>query len=434
MQLFTLAIPIFFDMLFRFLSLLINTYMVSLVDVNLIPSMGAGNQIYAFFITIFSFLSVGCSIVVAQAIGAKKKKFEIKALHLSLFLNLLVGILSYLFIFLNSNLILNLMKIPEISLKLSQDYLLILSFGMIFDSISIIMSAIVRVKNRAIYATMVVFAFYCISIFGNYMALFVYPNLGLVGVAYSFLVGRIIGFVLIFLILIKVAKVRLYFRMFFDFNLEILRKILKVGVPSAGENLLWMLQYMVAFSFVASMGQVSLGVQTIYFQLSALIFLSGSAISIANEIIIGKFVGAKKFDEAYKHSFIALFIGICITFCVVLSFYFSQNFIMDLLNLTDEFKEVMRPLFGVSLVLELGRTLNIVMVNALRASGDAKFPMMSGICFMWGLSLPLGYFLGIYLGFGIVGIWLGFCADEWVRGVVNTLRWKSKKWQTKALV
>ncbi|MCW1747936.1 hypothetical protein OLY31_09055, partial [Campylobacter jejuni] len=29
---------------------------------------------------------------------------------------------------------------------------------------------------------------------------------------------------------------------------------------------------------------------------------------------------------------------------------------------------------------------------------------------------------------------IGFCADEFLRGMVNSYRWKSKKWQGKALV
>ena len=114
--------------------------------------------------------------------------------------------------------------------------------------------------------------------------------------------------------------------------------------------------------------------------------------------------------------------------------YFLSEKIMDLFNLTPQLKELMRPLFLLSVFLELGRTLNIVMVNALRASGDARFPMMMGVIFMWGVSVPLGYFLGIHCGIGILGVWLGFFVDEWLRGLANTWRWRSKKWQSKRLV
>ena len=95
---------------------------------------------------------------------------------------------------------------------------------------------------------------------------------------------------------------------------------------------------------------------------------------------------------------------------------------------------MMRPLFTLSLVLESGRGFNIIMVNSLRASGDARFPFIIGAIFMWGVSLPVGYYLGIVCEYGIVGIWAGFCADEWGRAVLNTWRWKSGKWRNKKLV
>ena len=61
-----LTIPIFLDMFLHFVTLIINTYMVTKVSVHLVGAMGAGNQIMDLFMTIFSFLSVGCSVVVAQ--------------------------------------------------------------------------------------------------------------------------------------------------------------------------------------------------------------------------------------------------------------------------------------------------------------------------------------------------------------------------------
>ena len=107
---------------------------------------------------------------------------------------------------------------------------------------------------------------------------------------------------------------------------------------------------------------------------------------------------------------------------------------MDRLSLDSALREIMLPLFGISIILEIGRTFNIVMVNSLRASGDAKFPFIAGVIFMLGVSLPVGYILCFHFHLGIVGIWIGFCADEWLRGLCNAYRWKSRKWQGKAVV
>ncbi len=404
-----LATPIFFDMLLRTLTLIINTIMVAKVDVNLVGAMGAGNQIFNLFVTVFSFLSVGCSVVVAQSLGARKLNLATRAIHISLSFNGILGLICAAFIFL----------------------------ALFLEALGIVIAAIVRVKNYA-FAIMLISVFMNIlTIFGNAIALFGLfglPNFGLSGVAISTIFARGVGIILLMYVLVKIAKVHIFFGLFFKFSLDILSKILKVGLPSAGENLLWIGQYMVAFSFVASMGETSLSVQTIYFQMSMFIFLAATSISLANEIIIGHLVGACEFDKAYKRAFKSLKIGALITWIVLFIFYLSREEIMNSLNLTEELKSIMRPLFTLSLVLESGRTFNIIMVNSLRASGDARFPFIMGALFMWGVSLPIGYYLGIILEYGIIGVWIGFCVDEWARAFANTLRWRSKKWQLKRLV
>ena len=432
-----LVVPIFLDMFLHFITLIINTYMVTKVSVHLVGAMGAGNQVMDLFMTIFNFLSMGCSVVVAQALGAKQNELASNVIHASITSNTVFGIFSAIIIYVFGYNILNLLNVPNDLINDSFSYLHILGFALLFDGIGMVLAAVLRVYNLATAVMLTSVLMNIITIFGNAIALFGWfdlPNLGLQGVAISTFVGRLIGVFVLLYMLIRVAKVRIYLSKLLVVPFGILKKILSVGLPSAGENLLWMAQYMVAFGFIASMGEATLSVQTIYFQITLLILLCGASISVANEVIVGHLVGASEFNEAYARTFKALWLGISITLVVVLIAYALKYKIMDALNLDDGLRKIMLPLFTLSIVLEAGRTFNIVIVNALRASGDAKFPLITGLIFMWGLSLPLGYFLGIHLGWGIIGVWIGFCADEWLRGLANTWRWRSKKWQSKRLV
>ncbi|WP_169754239.1 MATE family efflux transporter [Campylobacter curvus] len=432
-----LTMPIFIDLFLHFITLIMNTYMVAKVSIHLVGAMGAGNEVMDLFITIFNFLSVGCSVVVAQALGARNNNLAKRVIHASLTFNTIIGIVSASVIYFFGYEILELLRVPQQLRGDSFSYLHILGIALAFDGIGMVLAAVLRVYNLATAVMLVSLLMNVITLFGNAVALFGWfglANYGLYGVGLSTLIGRLIGVFVLLWILVRVAKVRIYIKMLFSLPFNILKKILSVGLPSAGENLLWTTQYLVAFSFIASMGEASLNVQTIYFQITLLILLCGASISVANEVIVGHLVGAMKFDEAYTRTFHALRLGLIATLVVVLVAYFAKFEIMQRLNLTPELQKVMLPLFTLSIVLETGRTFNVVTVNALRASGDAKFPLMTGFIFMWGLSLPLGYFLGIDLGYGIVGVWVGFVADEWLRGLVNTWRWRSRKWQSKRLV
>jgi Na+-driven multidrug efflux pump len=76
-----------------------------------------------------------------------------------------------------------------------------------------------------------------------------------------------------------------------------------------------------------------------------------------------------------------------------------------------------------SLLLESGRSFNLVLVNALRAAGDARFTVLMGLLSMACMSLPLGHFLVFKMNLGLADVWLPVAADEWTRGIVYWHRW-----------
>ena len=108
----SLAFPIYIDMVLRLATGLINTYMVSLVSVDLVGALGAGNEIFGLFVTIFNFLGVGCSVLVAQALGAKDENLALRAIHISITFNLILGLICSVLVFFNSEILLEILQIP----------------------------------------------------------------------------------------------------------------------------------------------------------------------------------------------------------------------------------------------------------------------------------------------------------------------------------
>jgi Na+-driven multidrug efflux pump len=90
-------------------------------------------------------------------------------------------------------------------------------------------------------------------------------------------------------------------------------------------------------------------------------------------------------------------------------------------------------------LLELGRSFNLVVINALRGVGDVKFPFAAGATSMVIVLAGASWWLGARpsdesgsalgpLGWGLVGVWLAYAADEWVRGLIMWGRWRSRAW------
>lgn len=96
---------------------------------------------------IFSILSTGSSIVIAQAIGSRKLGIIHKVIHQTMVLNVALGLLISAIILIFDRQILNLLNTQPPLLDSSSVYLRWLGACVLFEATSLILSAILRVHN-----------------------------------------------------------------------------------------------------------------------------------------------------------------------------------------------------------------------------------------------------------------------------------------------
>ena len=410
-SLFQLTWPLFIDIAFHFLTGALNTFMVGQVSYQSVAALAVGNQILDLCITLFNFIGIGSSVVIAQYLGAGDKAMTRRVVHTAIGFNLLVGLICSLTV-------IGLCLLPEAA--------------------ALCMAAALRAHGHTREAMYVTLVANLITFVGNALLLFGYfglPKMGVAGVAWSTVVGRLVALALLVYLLQKRTGIRLVLRQLFQWPREVLGKIMHIGLPAAGENLSWMLQFMVVTSFVALMGDKALATQSFFFQICLFILLFGLSIGLGTEILIGHMVGAGKFELAYRQLLRSLKLGLLVTAIVVVPMAFGGgHYLMSLFTEDADIVAMATQLFFISLILEPGRTFNIVVINSLRATGDARFPLMMALVSMWGIAIPLAWFLGLHLGWGLVGIWLAFAADEWTRGLAMYWRWRSRRWEKKVLV
>ncbi len=97
-----------------------------------------------------------------------------------------------------------------------------------------------------------------ITVFGNIIVLYGFfglPQYGLEGVAWSTVVGRIVAVILLFCLLFYGLRIKFVPMMLIHWSRKMLGKILHIGLPSAGENLVWILHFMTASAFIGLMGK-----------------------------------------------------------------------------------------------------------------------------------------------------------------------------------
>ncbi|EJI3174633.1 MATE family efflux transporter, partial [Listeria monocytogenes] len=191
---------------------------------------------------------------------------------------------------------------------------------------------------------------------------------------------------------------------------------------------------LVVTAIIAILGTEALTTKVYASTVSQFVALFAIALGQASQIIIGRAVGAKEIDKAYKQGLRSWKIGLVVAIVVSVSIYLFAEPIMSLFTTNTEIIAMTKELFLLSIFLELGRATNIIIISSLNSTGDVRFPFICGLIVMWIVSLPFSYVLGISAGLGLVGVWLAYIIDEGVRAVLMYRRWRSKVWSLKSVI
>jgi putative MATE family efflux protein len=437
LSLFAITWPLFIEILLYMLMGNADTLMLSQYSDNSVAAVGVSNQILSMIIVMFGFIATGTAILVAQNIGAKRDDQAREVSVVSIGANLVFGLLLSAGVFIFSESLLQLMDLPPELFDEANSYLKIVGGFSFIQSLIMTVGSIVRSYGFTRDIMYVTIGMNIINVIGNYLFIFGpfgIPVLGVEGVAISTSVSRIIGLIAAFYVMMKRIPGTLPMNMMFRFPKRHLKNLLNIGIPSAGEHLSYNGSQMLITYFIATLGTQALTAKVYTQNVMMFVFLFSIAISQGTQILIGHMVGAKEIDNAYKRALKSLKLAIIISIAAagVISI-----FAKDLLGIfTDNMSiiEVGTTLILLTIILEPGRSFNLVLISSLRAAGDVQFPVYMGILSMWGVSVTLSYFLGIYLELGLVGIWIAFIADEWLRGLFMLWRWKSKVWVKKSFV
>ena len=200
------------------------------------------------------------------------------------------------------------------------------------------------------------------------------------------------------------------------------------------ENISYSLSQVVITYFINQISNEALAARTYCYNVIMFVYLFCVSITQGGDILVGHLVGQWRHRAAYVlgNYFFRWAMIITISGSILLAIAGPS-----ILHLFTDNKEIIQMgiwVLVVDVFLEIGRTSNIFAGSTLRATGDTVYPFVVGVIFQWSIAVGLSYILGIPLGFGLVGMWVGFALDENIRGVILLRRWRSGKWRSKGFV
>lgn len=436
-NLISLIIPIFFELLLVTIVGNIDTIMLGYYSDEAVGAIGGITQLLNIQNVIFSFINMATAILTAQFLGAKDYKRVKQVISVSLVLNVLLGlILGGIYLFFWESL-LQKINLPAELIGIGKYYFQMVGGLCILQGIILSCGAILKSHGRPTETLIINVGVNILNIIGNAFFIFGWlgmPVLGPTGVGISTVISRGIGCVAAFYMMCKYCNFTFKKKYIKPFPFKIVKNILSIGFPTAGEHLAWNVGQLMIVAMVNTMGTTIIASRTYLMLISSFTMTLSIALGQGTAIQVGHLVGAGEIKEVYHKCLKSLKIALIFAFVTTSLVFLFRKPIMSIFTTNPDILKASLKIFPLMILLEMGRVFNIVIINSLHAAGDIKFPMFMGITCVFTVAVLFSYLFGISLGWGLAGIWLANAMDEWIRGLAMYFRWKSKKWQNKSFV
>ena len=432
-----LTIPVFIEIALVMLLGAVDTVMLSRYSDNSVAAVGLDNQLIMLVFLVYQFFSMGAAILCAQYIGAGLRKRLVQVVGMALVVNLMLGLtVSALLFFFAEDLLLLMGLRPEL-MDDGLVYLRLTGALSFFQALSLTFSASLRSADKVIYPMVVTGIVNVVNIFGNYALIFGHwgcPQLGVEGAAIATAASRGVSMLLLAIIHFKVHIPRFPLHSFRPMPWQELRNLLRIGIPAMSENISYSLSQIVVTFFINQISNEALATRTYCYNMIMFVYLFCVSITQGGDILVGHLVGQRRHQAAYilGNYFFRASMIVTLTGSILLAIMGKS--ILSAFTDNQEIITMGVWVLIIDVFLEIGRNSNIFAGSTLRATGDTVYPFVVGIIFQWTVAVGVSYVIGIPLGYGLVGMWIGFALDENIRGVILVRRWRSGKWRTKGFV
>jgi len=390
-----------------------------------------GNHVAATLFIVFRIIGVGIGVVVSQSLGSRQPRAAAALSRAALGASSWIGGGVTLATFMLAGPLLDLMRAPPDVRPLALPFLQWLAPVLLLDAWNASMASVMRAHLRNRDALMVIVVMHLTHLalaFPLMLGWGPLPALGLPGYALAVALSRLLGVGLhLRLWRWRLALVPLWSDWWRLPRAELMA-VLHIGLPGAAENIAYRLSYMVSVGVAATLGAQALAAQAYTSQVMYGVLLFGLATGMSVEIVVGHLIGAGQLHAAHRLVRRALALGLAVSVIVALAAALAGRWLLGQFTNDPAIIAAGAALLWWTVLLEPGRTFNLVVINALRATGDARYPVLAGTASMVIVLAGGSWFLGLHLELGLVGLWIAYAADEWIRGLLMWRRWATQGW------
>ena len=432
-----MIVPLVAEQLLQMVVGLADTMMVSYAGEAVVAGVGLDTMIYTIFIYLFTAISAGGSVVVAQYIGSRDRQRGNLAASQIFHLAGVVSLACMALMLLFGGWLLERMypaTEPE-TMAACKTYMWIVALSFPANALYNAGSAIYRTMGKTSVTMKVSLLANLVNVAGNAIGIFVL-RAGAAGVAWpttiSWYVAAIVMTALCFR---KQSEVRVAWRSMLKPDAVMRRRILGIAIPNSIENTLFQAAKVVLGILVATFGTSQIAANTTGQTFWSLAACMGVAMSTVFITVIGQCVGAG--DEGAAEWYMRKLTRLSVVLAVLwnAAVMALTPMLLPLYDLSAETKRLILIIVAIhNLFSATVQPFAMPLSSGLRAAGDVKFTMWASIfCTVFCRTL-FSIILAKWLGMGVIGIALAMALDWCIKAGLDIWRFRSGRWKNRHVI
>ncbi len=408
----------------------VDTLMVGPLGPGALAAVGLASALHMASIMVSAGVVVGMAPLVSQAFGAGDRALCRSVLVQGLWLSLLLSLPVIWFNLEGEALSLLLGQSPELS-RVAGEYMAALAPGIPALLAFMALRQFLEGMNRVRPPMVATFLGLGLNALAN--AAFIYgagpiPAMGVVGSGYATSLVRwsMAGGIALYLTLQPgLHPLRGAGRLP---RLDLLRAIVKVGVPIGGQLGLEVGLFSFAAVMMGWIGPVELAAHQVTINVAATTFMVALGVSLAGTIRVGQEIGAGRTHGARMaagatYVWATGFMALC-----ALGFLAAPSLLISLYSRDPGVVGLGSSLLLVAAAFQLFDGGQVAGLCVLRGAADTAVPMLIAALSYWGVGLAVGYWAGFRAGWGPVGVWVGLSAGLAAAALLLAWRVRAVLW------
>ncbi len=396
-----------------------------------LASTGLANQLIWLLTVMFISLAIGSTALIARASGAGDQAAIQNILRQSILVGLVLGLLTSLLIIPLARPFLQLLDAPASVLPYSEQFLFVVAPSFLPASLLFVGMACMRGIGDTRTPLYVMLGVNVVNIVISWLLIngnLGFPTLGANGAALGSAISRGGGGLVVLALLLRGRSgLRLSLDLRPDWS--ILRRILKIGTPSAGEQLLFQGALLIFIRFVTGLGAVSYAAHNVTITIESISFLPGMGYAAAASTLVGQALGARSTRRAEEFVYEALWQGgLMMSILGAIMVLFPHQLLSLFVNDPAVIEAAVAPLRAAGMI-QPALAVSFILLGGLRGAGDVRWPLLSRIISTWAIRLPITLLLVGMLDMGLAGVWLAMSADFTAQALLSLWRFSSGRWQ-----